>query len=174
VLRAAIEARASRTPCSSIIVVAGASGSGKTHFAKELLNFLPGSTVISLDNYMRREKVPPPARVTFLSHARCGVTVLLFICVFIGPDALQVAEDNFDDPNLLDFDLLLKNMTEIQGGSGTQTPVYSFSESKRTGFVTTPVPHSKVLIVEGTYALKELLRPVYDLAISVTGSMAHP
>ncbi len=83
---------------------------------------------------------------------------------------LQVAEDNFDDPNLLDFDLLLKNMTEIQSGCATQTPVYSFSESKRVGFVTTPVPQSKVLIVEGTYALKEMLRPVYDMAISVTGA----
>jgi uridine kinase len=82
---------------------------------------------------------------------------------------LQVNEDNFDDPNLLDFELLLKNLTDIQSGSSTQTPVYSFQFSKRTGFVTTPVPQNKVLIVEGTYALKEILRPVYDLAISVTG-----
>ncbi len=85
-------------------------------------------------------------------------------------DTRQVAEDNFDDPNLLDFDLLLKNVTEIQAGQATQTPVYSFQHSKRTGFVSTPVPHSKVLIVEGTYALKAILRPVYDLAISVTGA----
>jgi hypothetical protein len=81
----------------------------------------------------------------------------------------QVAEDNFDDPNLLDFELLLKNVTEIQSGRATQTPVYSFQFSARTGFVTTPVPQSKVLIVEGTYALKAILRPVYDIAISVTG-----
>jgi uridine kinase len=81
----------------------------------------------------------------------------------------QVAEDNFDDPNLLDFELLLKNVTEIQSGRPTLTPVYSFQFSARTGFVTTPVPQSKVLIVEGTYALKAILRPVYDIAISVTG-----
>lgn len=85
-------------------------------------------------------------------------------------DTRQVAEDNFDDPNLLDFDLLLKNVTEIQAGHATQTPVYSFQYSKRTGFVSTAVPQSKVLIVEGTYALKAVLRPVYDLAISVTGA----
>lgn len=81
----------------------------------------------------------------------------------------QVTEDNFDDPNLLDFDLLLQNMKELQAGSPTQTPVYSFHHSKRTGFVTTPVPSNKVLVVEGTYALKEMLRPVYDISISVTG-----
>jgi uridine kinase len=53
--------------------------------------------------------------------------------------------------------------------------VYSFSGGgKRTGFVTTPVPQSKVLIVEGTYALKAVLRPVYDIAISVTGAFTPP
>lgn len=86
--------------------------------------------------------------------------------------SLQVNEDNFDDPNLLDFDLLLNNMKDIQSGRPTDTPVYSFRFSKRTGFVTTAVPESKVLIVEGTYALKEVLRPVYDIAISVTGDDA--
>jgi ATP-dependent Clp protease ATP-binding subunit ClpA len=34
----------------------GPSGSGKSHFAKELVNFLPGSTIIGMDNYMQREK----------------------------------------------------------------------------------------------------------------------
>jgi hypothetical protein len=36
--------------------LAGPSGSGKSHFAKELVNFLPGSTIIGMDNYMQREK----------------------------------------------------------------------------------------------------------------------
>jgi uridine kinase len=39
-----------------LIACAGPSGSGKSHFAQNLVNFLPGSTVISMDNYMQREK----------------------------------------------------------------------------------------------------------------------
>jgi uridine kinase len=44
-----------------LMPISGPSGSGKSHFAKELVNFLPGSSVITMDNYMQREKVRPDA-----------------------------------------------------------------------------------------------------------------
>jgi len=122
-----------------VIGIAGSSGSGKSYFAKDLVKSLHDSTVISMDNYMQREKV---------------------------------TEGNFDAPDLLDVELLHKNITEIKAGNTTLTPVYSFTAGgRRIGYIPTPVPKNNVLIIEGTYVMNELLRPLYDITISVSGGI---
>ncbi len=38
-------------------------------------------------------------------------------------------------------------------------PIYDFKESRRVGYRTVPVPESRVVILEGIYALNSRLRP---------------
>lgn len=38
-------------------------------------------------------------------------------------------------------------------------PIYDFKESRRVGYRTVPVPESRVVVLEGIYALNSRLRP---------------
>lgn len=44
-----------------------------------------------------------------------------------------------------------------------QVPIYDFRQSKRVGYRTQPVPESRVIILEGIYALSSQLRSVGPL-----------
>lgn len=48
-------------------------------------------------------------------------------------------------------------------------PIYDFKESKRVGYKEVEVPASRVVIIEGIYALSEKLRAFLDLRVSITG-----
>jgi uridine kinase len=50
-------------------------------------------------------------------------------------------------------------------------PIYDFKQSRRVGTVRTPVPSSRVVILEGIYALCDRLRPALDLRVSITGGV---
>jgi uridine kinase len=50
-----------------------------------------------------------------------------------------------------------------------QVPIYDFKSSKRVGFTSLDVPESRVVIIEGIYALSERLKPLLDLRVSITG-----
>lgn len=52
-----------------------------------------------------------------------------------------------------------------------QIPIYDFRESRRAGFQTLAVPPSRVVIIEGIYALSERLRPLLDLRVSIAGGV---
>ena len=84
-------------------------------------------------------------------------------------DSSMLLEGNFDDPRLTDHGCLLENLKGLKNGETVQAPVYDYKESKRTGYVTVPCPASKVVILEGIYALNEKLRPMMDLRVSVHG-----
>ena len=86
-------------------------------------------------------------------------------------DSSMLLEGNFDDPRLTDYACLLENLKGLKNGETVETPVYDYKESKRTGYVTVPCPASKVVILEGIYALNEKLRPMLDLRVSVTGGV---
>jgi uridine kinase len=86
-------------------------------------------------------------------------------------DSSMLLEGNFDDPRLTDYACLLDNLKGLKNGETVQAPVYDYKESKRTGYVTVPCPSSKVVILEGIYALNEKLRPMMDLRVSVTGGV---
>ena len=64
------------------------------------------------------------------------------------------------DPRLTDWDLLLDNIRDLRAGREAEVPHYDFKQSKRTGYTRVPVPHSRVVIVEGIYALSARLRRV--------------
>ncbi|CAI5469573.1 unnamed protein product [Closterium sp. Yama58-4] len=121
-----------------LVGLAGPSGAGKTVFSAKVLNFMPGITVISMDNYNV---------------------------------ASRVIDGNFDDPRITDYELLLSNLQGLREGRTVQVPIYDFKSSMRVGFREVKVPKSRIVIIEGIYALSERLRPLLDLRVSITGGV---
>ncbi|KAK9276882.1 hypothetical protein L1049_006419 [Liquidambar formosana] len=74
-------------------------------------------------------------------------------------------------PRLTDYDTLLKNVHDLKAGKQVEVPIYDFKSSSRTGYRTLEVPSSRIVIIEGIYALSERLRPLLDLRVSVTGGV---
>ncbi|XXG55287.1 hypothetical protein AAC387_Pa03g2987 [Persea americana] len=86
-------------------------------------------------------------------------------------DSSRIIDGNFDDPRLTDYDMLLENIHGLKQGKPVQVPIYDFKLSCRTGYRTLEVPSSRIVIIEGIYALSEKLRPALDLRVSVTGGV---
>ncbi|XAR63854.1 Uridine kinase [Bertholletia excelsa] len=86
-------------------------------------------------------------------------------------DSSRIIDGNYDDPRLTDYETLLENIHGLKEGKPVQVPIYDFKSSSRTGYRTIEVPSSRVVIIEGIYALSEKLRPLLDLRVSVTGGV---
>ncbi|CAK9316806.1 unnamed protein product [Citrullus colocynthis] len=86
-------------------------------------------------------------------------------------DASRIVDGNFDDPRLTDYDTLLQNVQDLKAGKQVQVPIYDFKSSSRIGYRTVEVPSSRIVIIEGIYALSERLRPLLDLRVSVRGGV---
>ncbi|XP_050224273.1 inorganic pyrophosphatase TTM2 [Mercurialis annua] len=86
-------------------------------------------------------------------------------------DASRIVDGNFDDPRLTDYDTLLKNVQDLKDGKAVEIPIYDFKSSSRVGYRSLEVPTSRIVIIEGIYALSEKLRPMLDLRVSVTGGV---
>jgi uridine kinase len=125
-----------------IIGIAGGSGSGKTTVAQELLNRVG------------------PDRIAYLPHDA-------YYKDLSGLPPVQKAEVNFDHPNSLDTEYLIKHVKQLRAGNPVDLPVYDFSTHSRTE-KTIPITPHRVIVVEGIliYAEPEL-RPLFDLKIFV-------
>ena len=132
-----------------IMGVAGGSGSGKTTFARAVLeqSRMAGISgqMFSLDNYYRP-----------LGH-------------------LSLAERktyNFDHPLAIDFDLALEQLQRLREGQTIHQPVYDFRAHTRKAESRLLEP-TQIIIVEGLYALypPELLA-LYDYKIFVSTGIA--
>ncbi|KAJ1412047.1 P-loop containing nucleoside triphosphate hydrolase [Sesbania bispinosa] len=86
-------------------------------------------------------------------------------------DSSRIVDGNFDDPRLTDYDTLLQNLHDLKEGKPAQVPIYDFKSSSRTGYRTVEAPSSRIVIIEGIYALSEKLRTLLDLRVSVTGGV---
>ncbi|CAH9124065.1 unnamed protein product [Cuscuta epithymum] len=86
-------------------------------------------------------------------------------------DATRIVDGNYDDPRLTDYDTLLKNIHDLKAGKPVEVPIYDFKSSSRVGFRSLEVPSSRIVIIEGIYALNDKLRPLLDLRVSVTGGV---
>ncbi|KAJ1388519.1 P-loop containing nucleoside triphosphate hydrolase [Sesbania bispinosa] len=86
-------------------------------------------------------------------------------------DSSRIIDGNFDDPRLTDYDTLLENIQGLKEGKPVQVPIYDFKSSSRIGYRTVEVPSSRIVIIEGIYAVSEKLRPLLDLRVSVTGGV---
>ena len=121
-----------------VVGVAGPSGAGKTVLATKLATFIPGSVVLSMDNYL---------------------------------DSAFLIDGNFDDPRLTDFAKLQEDLAELKRGRAADVPIYDFHVSKRTGATRVEPPESRVVFLEGIYALHEKVAGLIDLRIAVTGGV---
>lgn len=86
-------------------------------------------------------------------------------------DGSKVIDGNFDDPRITDYDTLLKNLSGLKQGRAAQVPIYDFKQSCRVGYRTVEVPESRVVILEGIYALSHRVSPLLDLKVSITGGV---
>jgi uridine kinase len=122
-----------------VLAIAGCSGSGKTTLAAELATQLD-ATLFPLDLYYRDlSQFPIDTR-----HKR-----------------------NFDHPDSLESELILRHVRDLANGLAIQRPVYDFKTHSRTPRFDEVSP-ARVVIVEGILALHyEALRPFYNLSIYV-------
>lgn len=125
-----------------VLGVAGGSGSGKTTVVQEIVQGLGPDrvSVIHHDAYYRDFRhLPPETR----------------------------AEVNFDHPNALETELLVRHLEALLGGETVQIPRYDFGTHTRRA-ETRRVTPTDVLIVDGILVLAEpALRPLLDVKIFV-------
>jgi uridine kinase len=110
-----------------VIGVAGGSGSGKTAFAACLARAaLPlKAGIISLDSYYRSR-----------AHLSVG----------------RREEINYDHPDAVEFELLLKHLSMLAAGASIEMPVYDFAAHLRSSAVR-PLEAAPLVIIEGIGAL---------------------
>jgi len=128
---------AARLPFPPVVMaIAGCSGSGKTTLAAELARTL-GGVHFHFDSYYRD-----------LSHLPMA----------------ERAQQNFDDPALIESPLLAADVRALARGEAIERPVYDFATYVRDRGRTETVYPGAFLLVEGLFALyySELL-PLYQL-----------
>lgn len=130
----------------TIIGIAGASGAGKSLFAHQLHERL-------------RER-----------RTSSDISILNEDCYYRCRDDLSFSEReqiNYDHPDAIEHELLVKHLTELRNGSSVDLPRYDYSQHNREP-ETTPLTPSTVLILEGILILhRPELRELLDLKIYV-------
>lgn len=127
---------------SIIIGIAGGSGSGKTSAAKALVKdlHLNGAVIIEQDWYYKDlSHLPQEERMKW----------------------------NFDHPNSVEFDLLIRDLQAMRNGETVDVPQYNYVTHSRTK-ETLSISPQKVIIVEGIMVLYEpKLRELLNIKIFV-------
>ena len=125
-----------------IIGIAGGTGSGKTTVVNKIIESLPKNevAVLSQDSYYKdNSHIPMEER----------------------------QEINFDHPNSLEFELLVKHLEELKEGKTIQQPIYSYLTCTRSE-ESIPIEPRHVIIVEGILILtNEQLRDLFDIKVFV-------
>jgi uridine kinase len=125
-----------------IIGIGGGSGSGKTTIAESILEAIGEDRValIQHDAYYRD-----------LTHLPLD----------------ERAKVNYDHPDSLETDLLVRHLKDLLAGNAVERPVYDFTIHNRAA-ETVPVEPKPVVVVEGIVVLYEpALRDLMDLKVYV-------
>ena len=114
-----------------LVLIAGASASGKTELARQLLKSLnsagTNAILFKTDDYYR--EIPDGIDIDYYRQ-----------------------NTNFDTPDIFEFDLLAQHLTNLHEGIGiTKAKEFDFKTNKRIGSETISPPD--VLIIEGLFAL---------------------
>ncbi|ALN76573.1 uridine kinase [Staphylococcus agnetis] len=127
---------------TTIIGIAGGSGSGKTSVTNKIMKNLDGHSValIEQDFYYKDQ-----SHLTF-------------------EERLQT---NYDHPFAFDNDLLIQNLKDLKAGKSVEVPTYDYTIHTRSNKKIAFEPKD-VIIVEGIFALEnETLRDMMDVKIYV-------
>lgn len=124
-----------------IIGIAGGSGSGKSTFAGRLKDAFPDHiSLISCDNY-------------YLPHDDIPLA--------------QRALLNYDAPEALEFDLMVRHLEQLKNGKPAMCPVYDFTRHTRSNQVT-EIPPRPIILIDGILIFHDpALRSCMDLKIYV-------
>jgi uridine kinase len=124
------------------IAVAGGTGSGKTTVAEEILKRVGADRIAYLQHdsyYFDRAQMP------------------------LDPRNLP----NFDHPNSVETELLVKHLRQLKTGHAAQVPIYDFTTDSRLA-ATRTVAAQPVILVEGLLLFAEKrLRELFDIKIYV-------
>jgi len=124
------------------IAVAGGTGSGKTTVAEEILKRVGPDRIAYLQHdsyYFNRAQMP------------------------LDPRNLP----NFDHPNSVETELLVKHLRQLKTGHAAQVPIYDFTTDSRLAETRTVAPQP-VILVEGLLLFAEKrLRELFDIKIYV-------
>ncbi len=126
-----------------VIGIAGGTGSGKTTVVREITQILSDSEVVVIpqDSYYKDN-----------SHLPLE----------------QRLELNFDHPDSIDFNLLIKHIKDLKSGKAVEQPVYSYLTCSRSKTETIKVKPSKVVIIEGILIFTSPeLRKTMDIKVFV-------
>ena len=121
-----------------LVGIAGASASGKSLLAETLAHDLPSEhlRVISEDSYYKDQ--------SYLSME-------------------ERVKINYDHPNAIDHELMLKHMGMLKQGKGINVPIYDYTQHNRSSKTYTVNP-SRVIIYEGILLLvNSAIRAEFDL-----------
>ncbi|HBX51489.1 MAG: uridine kinase [Bacteroidetes bacterium GWF2_33_38] len=125
-----------------VVGIAGGTGSGKTTVVKKIINKLSKDHVVVMpqDSYYKdNSHLPLEERL----------------------------EMNFDHPNAVEFDLLIKHIKQLKEGKPIQQPIYSYLTCARSE-ETIKVEPREVVIVEGILILtNKQLRDLFDIKVFV-------
>ncbi len=123
-----------------LIGIAGGSGSGKTTFAKKII-----------------QKVNDP-RVVLISQDS-------YYLPSLPSDLKTQIETNFDHPAAFDWPLLRDHLARLRAGEQVAVPVYDYKTERRTS-ETHLTSKARVVLLEGIYALwDEEIRNLLDLKV---------
>lgn len=126
-----------------IIGIAGGTGSGKTTVVQKITGLLKKEEVVVIpqDSYYKDN-----------SHLSME----------------ERQEQNFDHPDSVDFDLLIRHLTELKQGRSIEQPVYSYITCSRSRTETVHVDPAHIIIVEGIliFTCPEL-RKMLDIRVFV-------
>lgn len=127
---------------SFVIGVAGGSGSGKTTVVRRIVDSLG------------------PDQVTLLDHDR----------YYRDRNDLRLEERaalNYDHPDALETDLMVRHVRELKGGQAVEVPQYDFTRHARLSETNTFQPR-RALIVEGILVFTDAaLRDLMDIKVFV-------
>lgn len=125
-----------------VIGVAGGSGSGKTTVVRRIVESLGNDqvTVLEHDRYYRD-------RGDLRLEERAAL--------------------NYDHPDSLETDLMVRHLHALRGGSAVEVPVYDFARYARTAATETVAPR-RAIIVEGILIFTDAdLRSLLDVKVFV-------
>jgi uridine kinase len=125
-----------------IVGIAGGSGSGKTTLVREILKLLPGQSVVVI-----------PQDAYYKDNSQLSLE--------------ERRRINYDHPDSIDNDLLVKHLAALKAGRSIERPTYDFTTYTRQP-ATVHVEPTDVIIIEGILILENRrLRELMDLKLFV-------